>query len=152
MNYKYKGAEALILLHEEQMLSFIKFWKTAKQANLILPTTDDPDYHSLNHLLRHVVRSSRGYIIWICEKLELPDPQIKVEPNIDEIETAIDDYATHLLERWKLPLTKIDEESYFNQTYISNWGTNYCIEAMLEHAVMHPVRHEFQLKNLLSNS
>ncbi len=67
MNYKYKGAEALVLLHEEKILSFVEVWKTAKQAHLILPATDDSDYKSLNHLLRHVVRSSRGYMVWICK-------------------------------------------------------------------------------------
>jgi len=149
MNYKYKGAEALVSLHEERILLFVEVWKTAKQANLELPLTNDSDYKTLNHLLRHVVRSSRGYMVWICEKLNLPEPQINILPNLEEIETTIEGFATHLLYRWKLPLSEVEEKRFFTQTYISNWGTDYCIEAMLEHAVMHPVRHEFQLQNLL---
>ena len=34
----------------------------------------------------------------------------------------------------------------FNETYASAWGVDYCIDAMLEHAVMHPLRHTAQLK------
>lgn len=151
LDYKYKGVEALVLLHEEKMLSFIDIWKIAKQANLKLPITNDPDYQSLNHLLEHIVRSSRGYIIWICEKLNLSDPQINIPPTFEKIENDIDEYIAHLLDRWKLPLVNVDEKDFFTQTYMSNWETNYCIEAMLEHAVMHPVRHEFQLRNLLEN-
>jgi hypothetical protein len=47
-----------------------------------------------------------------------------------------------------LQLISIEESKFFDAVYKSNWGTDYCIEAMLEHAVMHPIRHEFQLKEL----
>ena len=35
--------------------------------------------------------------------------------------------------------------------YPSQWKTRYCIDSMLEHAVMHPVRHAFQLDELLKD-
>ena len=40
-------------------------------------------------------------------------------------------------------------ELFMDKTYTSRWKVEYCIDAMLEHAVMHPIRHEFQLSNLL---
>ena len=150
-NYKYKGAEALIRLHEEHLLSFIEVWRNAKKANIKLPITDDSDYQSLEHLLLHVVGSSKGYIIWICEKLNLPEPKIDVLPKLEEIETVIDHYVTHLLTEWKSSLVNVEEKRFFDFIYKSNWGTEYCIEAMLEHAVMHPIRHKYQLKNILEN-
>ncbi|MCP5064160.1 MAG: hypothetical protein GY936_17100 [Ignavibacteriae bacterium] len=151
MNYKYKGAEVLIRLHEEHLLSFIGIWKTAKEVNIKLPITDDSDYQSLDHLLLHVVRSSQGYIMWICEKLNLPELKIDILPKLEEIEITIDNYILHLLEEWKVPLANVDEKRFFDLTYKSNWETEYCIEAMLEHAVMHPIRHEYQLKKILEN-
>ena len=33
--------------------------------------------------------------------------------------------------------------------YPSRWQTRYCIDSMLEHAVMHPIRHAFQLEELM---
>lgn len=151
MNYKYKGAEALIHLHKEHFLSFLEVWKTVKKVNIKLPITGDSDYQSLEHLILHVVRSSRGYIIWICEKLNLPEPKIDVLPKFEQIEKTIDNYILHLLEEWKIPLVNVEEKRFFDLTYKSNWGTDYCIEAMLEHAVMHPIRHEYQLKKILEN-
>ncbi len=151
MNYKYKGAEALIRLHEEHLLSFIEAWKATKKANIKFPITNDSDYQSLEHLLLQVVRSSRGYILWICEKLNLPELIIDVSPKLEEIENVIDNYILHLLEEWKVPLANVDEKRFFDLTYKSNWETEYCIEAMLEHAVMHPIRHEYQLKKILEN-
>jgi hypothetical protein len=36
-----------------------------------------------------------------------------------------------------------------NHTYTSRWGQEYTIGAMLEHAVMHPMRHAFHLDELM---
>jgi hypothetical protein len=102
-------------------------------------------------LLRHPLKSSRGYITWICQKLELPDPGIDPVPELEQIEHSADAFLAHLLERWELPLRDVPEERFFDRTYTSNWDVDYCIEGMLEHAVMHPIRHEFQLVNLMKS-
>jgi hypothetical protein len=147
--YTYGGARALIALHEQHMRSFLETWRKAKRADVTLPQTTDPAYKSMETLLRHPLKSSRGYIIWICQKLELPDPGIDPVPEIEHIERSAEVFLGHLLERWQLPLRNVPEERFFDRTYSSNWDVEYCIEGMLEHAVMHPIRHEFQLINLI---
>jgi len=147
--YKYNGAKSLVMLHEKYINKFYETWLKAKKLSITLPETDDKDYESLNTLLRHVLRSSRGYIVWICEKLNLPDPEIKNAPEPDRIEQLAKAYIEHLLDRWKIPLNEVEEKKFIDDSFISNWGTHYCIDAMLEHAVMHPIRHEFQLQKLI---
>ena len=147
--YKYKGARSLVLLHEHHLQSCLATWKKAKQLNISLPKTDDKDYQSLDTLLRHIFRAARGYMTWMCEKLGLPDPEIEPTPEADEIETKADQYIAHLLEKWSLPLAAVPEEKFHSPVYKSRWGVDYCVDAMLEHAVMHPIRHEFQLNNLI---
>jgi uncharacterized damage-inducible protein DinB len=147
--YKYNGTRSLVLLHEKYLRSFVQAWKEAKAKNVVLPVTDDPAYVSLEALLRHILRAARGYMTWICDKLELPDPQIDPTPLENEIEGVADDYLEKVIEGWKLPLANVPEEK-FNNVFKSRWGVEYCIDAMIEHAVMHPLRHEFQLKNLIS--
>ncbi len=145
--YKYKGAEALVNLHEIHLRSFVNTWEKAKEQNVPLPATPDPDYQSLDTLLFHLFRASRGYIIWICEKLGITPPAIPYPPeNIAEVK---EEYLKNLLEQWRIPLRDIEEELFHNPSYKSNWGSDYNIDAMLEHAVMHPIRHEFQLRNLI---
>jgi hypothetical protein len=148
--FKYNGARSLILLHEQYLCSFVQTWKQAKAKNIVLPETNDPSYISLQALLRHILRAARGYMTWMCDKLELPDPQINSTPIDEEIETEADNYLEHVVERWKLPLADVPEDKFNSTVYKSRWGVEYCIDAMLEHAVMHPLRHEFQLKNLIS--
>jgi hypothetical protein len=150
INFNYGGAKALTLLHEKHMRAFLKTWQEAKAAGLELPETSDKDYASLETLLYHGLRAARGYMVWICKSLNLSDPEIKPAPDLSVIEKEAEAYLEHVLERWRLPLVDIEEKAFNVPTYTSNWGVDYCIDAMLEHAVMHPIRHEFQLKNLLA--
>lgn len=149
-NYRYRGARAMIILHEQEMRRFIKVWRQAKSQNLALPATDDPDYVSLEHLLHHVLRAARGYMTWMCEKLELPDPQIEPAPPPEKAEQAANRYLDHLFARWRLPLVDLDEERASRPSYQSRWGMDYSIDSMLEHALVHPIRHSFQLEELIA--
>ena len=148
-DYQSRGARALVLLHEQHLRGCLEVWKQAKAANIKLPETDDENYQSLETLLKHILRSAGNYMVSICKNLELPDPEIKPVPGVAIIEAEADSYLKHVLERWRLPLADVlderlepEPESYFP-------GMPYWIDAMLEHAVMHPIRHEFQLKELI---
>ncbi len=148
-HYQYRGARALVLLHEKHMRQCLKVWKKAKAANVKLPETDDEDYQSLETLLKHILRAARGYMVWMCKQLELPDPNIKEAPDLATIEAEADSYLKHVLARWRSPLADVPEDKFGPHSYTSNWGEAFSIDSMLEHAVMHPIRHEFQLKELL---
>lgn len=133
------------MLHEEQLMEFIKVWKQAKSSAVSLPQVEDPDYASFDALIRHVLRWSRTYLIWICEKLELPEPVIDPVPR--EISNdSLSNYTSKLLAAWKSPLRQVPPRRFADQEYQAPWGALYCIDAMLEHAVMHPLKHRFQLE------
>lgn len=149
MNYKYKGAKSLVLLHEEHIKKFFKTWQRAKNLNICLPKTEDLDYRNLDTLLRHVFRSAGRYMIWMCEKLNLPNPNIPEDLEVFESIEEAENYLEKLLIKWRHPLSDVSEEECYPQTFTSRWGVEYCIDAMLEHAVMHPIRHEFQLNQLI---
>lgn len=147
--YGYAGARAMVILHDRHLRSFVECWKRAKKSPLVLPVTDDPDYASLETLLVHLCRAARGYMVWMCEMLQLPDPAIRQAPGVETIESEIDAYIDHLTQQWRTPLAEVPEERFGHPEYASRWKVLYCIDAMLEHAVMHPIRHEFQLERLL---
>ncbi len=147
--YSYRGARAMVILHELYLEEFVEAWKEAKQLGIELPEVKDPDYASMEALIRHVLRASRGYMMWMCEKLDLDDPEIRKVPQADTIEQEIDDYLEHLLDKWRSPLAEVEGRRFYKPTYTSRWKVDYCIDAMLEHAVMHPIRHIFQLEELM---
>jgi hypothetical protein len=98
-----------------------------------------------------VLSAAGGYMIWICEVLALPDPGIRPAPDAAAIVRDADDYMEHVLDRWRAPLREVPGERLETPEYPSRWRTRYSIDSMLEHAVMHPIRHAFQLDELLKN-
>lgn len=149
--HRYRGARALVVLHERHLREFVAVWRRARAADVRLPETSDPCYESLESLLFHVLRSAGGYMTWMCEQLGLPDPGVAPPPGPERIAEAADAYLEHVLERWRTPLADVPEERFEDRAYTSRWGVPFSIDAMLEHAVMHPIRHSFQLINLLED-
>ena len=150
--YVYGGARATIRLHERHQREFLATWKRAQAAGTRLPETDDPSYASREALLRHVLRAARGYMVWMCQQLDLPDPAIRPTPEAEAIETEAEAYLEHVLACWRDPLRKVAPERFSHPEFESRWGVKYCIDAMLEHAVMHPIRHSFQLEELMAGA
>lgn len=145
--YRSGGARALVELHARHLTAFVETWRGAKRDGVALPATEDPDCASLDALLRHVLSCARHYMVWLCDKLELPDPGIRPLPeDPDRAAAEVDDYLAHLLERWDGPLVELDEPTVERATFTSGWGVDYCVDGMLEHAVMHPLRHEYQIQ------
>jgi uncharacterized damage-inducible protein DinB len=148
-HYRYGGARAMVLLHERHMRLFVGTWRTAKSSGVTLPETGDPSYTSLEALLGHVLHAAGGYMTRMCKSLDLPDPGIQPVPEAGEIEQLTEAYLDHLFERWRLPLCEVPPERCRQPVSTPKWGLGGNIESILEHAVMHPIRHEFQLANIL---
>jgi hypothetical protein len=139
----------LVLLHDEHLRRFFQTWQRARVANVILPVTEDPAYLSLDTLGHHVLRAARGYIVWICEMLQLPEPDIRAAPDASAMSREAESYLEHLLESWGAHLQSVRDGQLDTPEFRSRWNTLYSIDAMLEHAVMHPIRHAFQLEELM---
>ena len=151
LQYRSRAVRAMVLLHEEHLRRFLRVWRLALANSVSLPLIDDPAYASLEALGRHVLSAAGGYMIWMCEVLALPNPGIRSAPDASAIIRDADDYIEHVLERWRAPLREVPNEKLETPEYPSRWQTCYCIDSMLEHAVMHPIRHAFQLEELLKN-
>lgn len=143
--YQYNGASVLVSLHERELRGFYDAWKSFKKSGSNLPVTKDPNYKTCNTLLHHVLKCAKDYLVWICENLELPDPGVDPVPEVDSIDRNAENYIDHLLKQWENPLKEIPQKRFYVPEFRSMWKVNYCIDAMLEHAVMHPVRHKCQL-------
>jgi hypothetical protein len=147
LQYRSRAVRAMMLLHDEHLRRFVHVWRLALTNSVSLPPTDDPSYASLETLGRHVLSAAGGYMIWMCEVLALPDPGVRSAPDVSAIVREAEDY----MERWRAPLSEVPNEKLETPEYQSRWQSRYCIDSMLEHAVMHPIRHAFQLTELLKD-
>jgi len=146
--YRYRGARALVMLHERELRAFLATWRRAVAWGVVLPTNGDHDATPAD-VVRHVLAAAASYLDWITTKLDLPDPGIDPVPDVDTIEAQASDYLEHLLERWRMPLRDVPEER-FGERYATSGSEERTIETMLEHAVVHPMRHAFQLEELMT--
>jgi len=146
-DYRWRGARALVLLHDRALRELITVWKAARAKEIRLPQTSNPAYVSLVSLMQHVLGSAREYMTWLCGKLGLPDPGIDPAPEAVALEQSLDRYVEHLLERWRVPLADVEDSRFF-VSHKTEDGELTCL-VMLEHAAMHPMRHQFQLEELM---
>jgi hypothetical protein len=148
--FQSRAVRANVFLHEQHLRRFLQVWAEARAKAVVLPSTTDPSYQSLETLGHHVLRAARGYLVWICEMLRLPNPGIRPAPEPAAVAAEATGYADHLFGRWRATLADVRDDQLETPEYRSRWGTLYSIDSMLEHAVMHPIRHTFQLEELIA--
>ena len=147
--YRYGGARALVTLHERHLREFLEIWRRAEEQGVELPETRDPSYASRAVLLAHVLGAAARYLTWICAQLAVPVPEIEERPDPEGLPDRAEEYVEQVLRAWRQPLRMLTEERAYAPAHASRWGPPYCIDAMLEHAVMHPIRHAHQLRELM---
>lgn len=146
------GVRALVGLHDRELKHFLDVWRRADAEGLSLPETDDPSYASRETLLVHVLACAAGYLVWICEQRGKQPPALDRTPDPEGFGARADEYLANVLAAWPKSLSDLTEAEADGPAYDSRWGVPYCLDAMLEHAVMHPVRHSHQLEALMAGA
>lgn len=151
MAYRSRGVRALVMLQLAEMQRLFAVWKQAKRAGVKLPATKDPAYADLDTLMRHPLRACRGYLTWTLEVTGRPDPKVPDPPEPADIAKQGAAYLKVLERAWAKHMAWMPGRTLDSFTvYKSRWGAPMTIEAMLEHAVAHPMRHRFQLEELIA--
>lgn len=153
MAFESRGVRALVQLQMDEMERLLLVWKKARRLGVKLPATTDPAYQSIDLLMRHPLRSCRGYLTWLCEVLRRPDPRIPEPPEPEAVAAQGAAYLKVLARAWRKHLAWMPGRTLDSfRVYKSRWGAPMTVEAMLEHAVAHPMRHRFQLEELIAKS
>lgn len=150
MEFKSRGVRALVLIQMDEMRKLWVIWRTAKRLRVKLPVTSDANYLSHEVLMRHGLRACRGYLTWLCEVLRRPDPKVPDPPEPERVATRGAAYLQLLDRAWqKHSRWMPDRVLNSKRVHTSRWGAPMTVEAMFEHAVAHPMRHRFQLEELI---
>jgi len=150
--YAYGGARVMVAMHARYLREFMETWRRFDARGLDLPETSNPNYASREALLAHVLGCATRYLTWICAQLDLPMPALEEYPEVAGFSARAEAYMEDVLAAWEVPLRRVTEEQADGQAFVSRWGIPYSVDAMLEHAVMHPIRHSYQLDELLRGS
>ena len=114
-----------------------------------LPKTDDPSYQSAEHLGGHVFRAARNYLTWIGDCVQRPVADVDHDDDVVSVAFKGRGFLDEVLAAWRRHLAALEDGELAPATYKSRWGEDYNVEQMLEHAIVHPMRHRIQLERLM---
>jgi uncharacterized damage-inducible protein DinB len=111
--------------------------------------TQDDECRSIQKVVHHVVRAGYGHAGYIRRALgaALNRPEVRLGSRAESIEqlAAMRSYTEATLEgRWEMT----DEEISAVEIQ-SGWGSKYDLEQMLEHGIVHVLRHRRQIERFL---
>jgi uncharacterized damage-inducible protein DinB len=148
--FKSNAVRSCVELHEVEMGRFYEVWQRFCASGIPLPKTDDPSYQSAEHLGGHVFRAARNYLTWIGECVNRPVTDVDPEADAAKIARKGRAFVDEIFAAWRRHLAPLEDGDLTPATRKSRWGEDYTIEQMLEHAVVHPMRHRVQLERLMS--
>ena len=149
--FRSRAVRSLVELHEPELRSFVATWRRFVASGKPMPEAHgDADYESLERLVAHVQGSARSYLLWVWEVLERPIEGLPLIRDASVIVPRLDAFMEETLDGWRRHLTPLENEQLAPKTYLSRWGEPHTIEQMLEHAVVHPMRHRIQLERILA--
>jgi hypothetical protein len=144
--YKKVSEEYIDVLQKISKVDFIK---------IVDHKTDDEDCRSIQTISRHVIRSGYGYANYILTALNIPTDspnvnEMKIEsPNdvVIELRRMID---YNLKQLYELNRESV-EEKMFSVKFVTRWGEEFNFEQILEHAIVHILRHRRQVEKFITS-
>jgi|TARA_R110000737_G_scaffold224113_2_gene239011 uncharacterized damage-inducible protein DinB len=153
--YRDNGAVgALLDEYEKSIRELSELLQTVNDDQLVKVVdheTEDQDCRSIQTIMTHVVSAGYNYSDNIRNKYvrEVEYKKKELKNTIREYKSALIDmfaYAEKLfLENPNLP---IEEGDIDNKMHVS-WGQSYDIEQLMEHAIVHILRHRRQIERFL---
>jgi hypothetical protein len=150
--FRSRAVKSLVELHSVELRRFMDTWKRFQASGKPLPQApDDPSYESAESLVGHVQGAARSYMLWIWEMLEQPIEGLPRVRDHKLIVPALEKFQEDTLAGWEKHGALLVDEQMGPKQYVSRWGEPHTIEQMLEHAVVHPMRHRRQLERILED-
>jgi uncharacterized damage-inducible protein DinB len=150
MPFRSRAVRSLVELHEREIQTFLEVWRRFVAADLPMPEAHgDESYASRERLAGHVLMSSRGYLTRIGEWVGRPVNDVDGSQDPLEIAGRATEFAEHVASAYRRHLAEISNEEVEQQIHRTRWGELMSVENLLEHAVVHPMRHRIQLERIL---
>jgi uncharacterized damage-inducible protein DinB len=147
--FKSSAVRSLVELHETEMNRFFEVWQAFRASGVPVPASSDPNYASANHLGGHVLRAARNYLTWIGDCVARPVADVDLDNEQVSVAAKGRPFLDEVLAAWRRHLALLEDRELSPATFKSRWGEDYNVEQMLEHAVVHPMRHRLQLERLM---
>ncbi|MEC4003728.1 hypothetical protein OX283_003600 [Flavobacterium sp. SUN052] len=150
MNYR-KGAIGALTDEYEKALNELKivFKSISDVAFLKTDFTKEQDFQSIRNIATHIVRSGYVYSNYARKSFEMEViPYLFSLNSIQETFVEIDKmFAYHIAtfeDKWLM-----SDAEMMKTIIVTSW-TTYDLEALLEHAIVHILRHRLQIQKIIN--
>jgi uncharacterized damage-inducible protein DinB len=118
-------------------------------AQVVDSLTKDDDCRSVQTIMSHVVRAGYGYADYIREQFSIAStrPQNKLlsrQESLEQLDAALEYTAQTLQGRWEM-----SDDEISGTVINTRWGAVYNVEGLLEHAIVHILRHRRQIEKFI---
>ncbi|QNN42472.1 DinB family protein [Pedobacter roseus] len=137
----------------DEMIEVINPINQQQLLQTIEPKSLNSDCISIQTILTHVCASMFSYAVYIENSigLETTRPERlqfdQVAPYILRLKEAFNYNQDFFIRNPNIKMEEFDQAKKIN----TRWGQQYDVEQMLEHAIVHILRHRRQIKNALVN-
>ncbi|MBI3831384.1 MAG: hypothetical protein HY291_17835 [Planctomycetes bacterium] len=142
--FKSRAVRSLVGLHEQELLRFLATWDRFLVSYVPVPEAfGDENYKDRESLCAHVMGAAHADLIWIGALTGRPVPALEGSNDPSRIAAGL-----RLFAAYRLHFAELTDAELFMPRSASN-GTHLTIETILEHGIVHAMRHRFQLERLL---
>ena len=150
MPFRSRAVSSLVELHEREMRSFLDVWQRFEASGLPMPEAHgDDSYESRERLIGHVLMAARGYLTRIGEWVGRPVTDVDASQDPHDVARRPNEFAEDVLAAYRRHLAEVTPEEVDPQVHRTRWGELMSVDNLLEHAVVHPMRHRIQLERIL---
>jgi uncharacterized damage-inducible protein DinB len=151
MEFRSRAVRSLVELHERELRSFLELWARYVASGAPLPEAHgDKSYESRESLIGHVLMAARGYLTRIGEWVGRPVTDVDPATDAAEVASRATQFAEEVLAAYRRHLALVTEPEVDPQVHRTRWGDLMSVDMLLEHAVVHPMRHRIQLERILA--
>lgn len=155
MTYRTNGAIGALLDEYEkavlELQSIVAGLSYSQLITVVDPLTDDPDCHSIQTILTHIVRSGHCYVIeirkWLGEEIDFAER--KTLGSASDYAAALSDMFLANVRLFEKYPNLVLEEMDNGKKITVLWGQQYDVEQLFEHAIVHILRHRRQIERFL---
>ncbi len=153
-DYRKGGVGALMDEYERaafELKALVVGVSKADYERIADPETKDADCHSIKTIMNHVVHAGYGYANGVRRKISMPHEPLGTERRQisqaeigDEIDKVLAYMAETLDGMWEMSYAELDKFIIEQKE-----GFSENLEQLLEHAVLHVLRHRRQIEKFL---
>ncbi len=155
-NYRIGALGAITDIYQNAVDEYVDVLKRTSQKEFLTivdKETNDEDCRSIQTITRHVIRSGYGYAAYILKALNLtvesPNAnEMKLESTEEAIREIYNMFYFNITNLYDLNRELI-ENNLGKIKFMTRWNEEYNFEQILEHAVMHILRHKRQINKFL---